>query len=230
MLLAGGGPQFLNPVGGPESGGGSGGFNPSGDGGEHSFEHLAAGRQRHVPRVGGRDRFCWEFPSVCSPAGNSAIQRERGGGGMLRCASLTPAPAFCGWKGAKRCQMLCRDTRPLWMKGTVLGRRGRRAARGRGGGEVSPLGGMRGSWGLGKAPCGGLISGSSSIGRHFSRDLSERRETFSRDQLSDPNYPPPAHHLHRPLLSGAGVERRRRQHPVMAGASLQPGERPGGYG
>ncbi|XP_015673384.1 early growth response protein 1 [Protobothrops mucrosquamatus] len=40
MLLAGGGPQFLNPVGGPESGGG--GFNHSGDGGEHSFDHLPA--------------------------------------------------------------------------------------------------------------------------------------------------------------------------------------------
>nr|XP_056723036.1 early growth response protein 1 [Euleptes europaea] len=44
MLLAGGGPQFLGSTGGPESGGGGGGggFNPAGEGGEQSFEHLAA--------------------------------------------------------------------------------------------------------------------------------------------------------------------------------------------
>ncbi|XP_053153806.1 early growth response protein 1 [Hemicordylus capensis] len=42
MLLAGGGPQFLNPTGGPDSGGSGGSFNSSGEGGEQSFEHLAA--------------------------------------------------------------------------------------------------------------------------------------------------------------------------------------------
>lgn len=149
---------------------------------------------------------------------------------MLQCASLTPAPAFCGWKGAKRCQMLCIDIRPLWMKGTVLGRRGRWAVlRRRGGRESLASWRHAGLVGIGEGTLLGLISGSASLGRHFPRDLSERRETFSGDQLSDPDYPPPAHHLHRPLFFGAGVERRR-QHPVMAGASLQPGERPGGYG
>ncbi|XP_048346461.1 early growth response protein 1 [Sphaerodactylus townsendi] len=41
MLLASGGPQFLGSTGGHEGGGG-GGFNPAGEGGEQSFEHLAA--------------------------------------------------------------------------------------------------------------------------------------------------------------------------------------------
>lgn len=77
MLLAGGGPQFLNSVGGPESGG-SGGFNPSGDGGEHSFEHLAAGRQKHVPRVGdGTDSAGSSRPSALQ----QGIPLSRGSGG-----------------------------------------------------------------------------------------------------------------------------------------------------
>ncbi|XP_060096086.1 early growth response protein 1 [Heteronotia binoei] len=45
MLLASGAPQFLSSAGGPESGAGggnSGGFNPAGDGGEQTYEHLAA--------------------------------------------------------------------------------------------------------------------------------------------------------------------------------------------
>nr|XP_034961801.1 early growth response protein 1 [Zootoca vivipara] len=46
MLLAGAGSQFLSPSGGTESGaggaGGNGSFNPSGEGGEQSYEHLAA--------------------------------------------------------------------------------------------------------------------------------------------------------------------------------------------
>ncbi|XP_015262859.1 PREDICTED: early growth response protein 1-like [Gekko japonicus] len=44
MLLASGAPQFLSSAGGPESGGGNGGgFNPAGEGGEQSYEHLAGG-------------------------------------------------------------------------------------------------------------------------------------------------------------------------------------------
>ncbi|KAL8212235.1 UNVERIFIED_CONTAM: Early growth response protein 1 [Gekko kuhli] len=42
MLLASGAPQFLSSAGGPESGGNGGGFNPAGEGGEQSYEHLAA--------------------------------------------------------------------------------------------------------------------------------------------------------------------------------------------
>ncbi|XP_061473694.1 early growth response protein 1 [Rhineura floridana] len=61
MMLAGGGPQFLSPTGGPESSGA--GFNPSGEGGEQPFEHLAADTFPEISLNGDKSLVEASYPS-----------------------------------------------------------------------------------------------------------------------------------------------------------------------
>ncbi|KAL7985921.1 hypothetical protein Chor_011087 [Crotalus horridus] len=99
MLLAGGGPQFLNPVGGPESGGGgSGGFNPSGDGGEHSFEHLAADTFPEISLNGEKPLAETSYPTQTTRlppityTGRFSLEPASSGGGGS--TPLWPEPLF----------------------------------------------------------------------------------------------------------------------------------------
>ncbi|KAM6475832.1 early growth response protein 1 [Liasis olivaceus] len=96
MLLAGGGPQFLNPAGGPESGG-SGGFNPSGEGGEQPFEHLAADTFPEISLNGEKPLAETSYPNQTTRlppityTGRFSLEPASSGGGST---PLWPEPLF----------------------------------------------------------------------------------------------------------------------------------------
>ncbi|XP_060541288.1 early growth response protein 1 [Pantherophis guttatus] len=95
MLLAGGGPQFLNPAGGPESGGG--GFNPSGESGEQSFEHLAADTFPEISLNGEKPLAETSYPTQTTRlppityTGRFSLEPASSGGGST---PLWPEPLF----------------------------------------------------------------------------------------------------------------------------------------
>ncbi|XP_062977095.1 early growth response protein 1 [Elgaria multicarinata webbii] len=95
MLLAGGGPQFLSSAGGTESGGG--GFNPSGEGGEQSFEHLAADTFPEISLNGEKSLVETSYPSQTTRlppityTGRFSLEPASSGGGSN---PLWPEPLF----------------------------------------------------------------------------------------------------------------------------------------
>ncbi|XP_070591920.1 early growth response protein 1 [Erythrolamprus reginae] len=99
MLLAGAGPQFLNPAGGPENNGG--GFNPSGESGEQAFEHLAADTFPEISLNGEKPLAETSYPTQTTRlppityTGRFSLEpASGGGGGGGGTTPLWPEPLF----------------------------------------------------------------------------------------------------------------------------------------